>query len=107
MPGSRRSILALINARFRDWHVFANARTTGADHCAFRMVGWRTVTITEVMVGKSFAQFVAVQQWRPGQPALSPEQVGFARQVRDAGGVAGIAQRMGDCVSIEEIGEEA
>jgi hypothetical protein len=81
--------------------LFVNARP-GAEHGAFHLVGWRTVKITADMVGMNLAQFAAVKE----SGRLTADEVNFARQVREAGGFAGVAQRIGGRVAIGEIGEE-
>jgi hypothetical protein len=57
------------------------------------------------MVGIDMAQFAAVDTRSRGG-ALTAEEQNFARQVREAGGFAGVAQRVGGGVAIGEIGEE-
>lgn len=54
------------------------------------LIGWRSITITPDMVGKTVAVFTAVEtKTRFGR--LSPDQANFLRVVHDAGGVAIIA----------------
>lgn len=62
--------------------------------------------ITEDMVGVTFAQFAAVETRSRGKRRLSPEERNFARQVREGGGFAGVAQIVNGRACIGEIGEE-
>jgi hypothetical protein len=63
------------------------------------LIGWAQVTITPEMVGKTVAQFLAVEvkgdgtPWRPGQRE-------FLQMVRDAGGRAGVARSVEDARKI-------
>jgi hypothetical protein len=50
------------------------------------LIGWRTVDITEDMVGQRVAVFVALEVKDRGR--LTPEQAGFLEVVRRAGGIA-------------------
>ena len=101
---SRPSLLALFNAAGR-FRLFVNSRV-GAEHCAFRLIGWRTVRVTPDMIGRDIAQFVAIEEWSPGKPGLSPEKANFARQVESAGGFAAIGMRFAGRANAEEIREE-
>jgi hypothetical protein len=50
-------------------------------------IGWRTVTITQDMVGKQFAQFVSIEvKTKTGR--ASPDQLNWQSVVNRAGGVA-------------------
>ena len=107
----RRSILELIETAHLSWRLFVNAMGRGLSgrslaECSFQLVGWRTVRVTEDMVGMDIAQFAVVETRSRGERVLSPEEMNFARQVREAGGFAGVAQRVGGGVAIGEIGEE-
>lgn len=54
-------------------------------------IGWKSVTITDDMVGTKIAQFVAIEEKSAsGRP--TKQQVNFIQAVRDAGGRAGIAK---------------
>jgi hypothetical protein len=99
----------MIEGLQRGWRLYATARgwqgrTVG--DCAFQAIGWRTLRITKDMVGMSIAQFAAVETRSQGGVALTPEEINFARQVREAGGFAGVAQLVGGKVVVGEIGEE-
>lgn len=67
-------------------------------------VGWRTVMITEDMVGKPMAQFVAAELKTLKYRKATEEQVNFLHQVADAGGLAMIVNEMPEGeMSITEI----
>lgn len=62
------------------------------------LLGWRTVKITQDMVGQEIAQFAAVEIKTPiGR--LSPEQINFIRVVKEAGGLAVVARSVRDAES--------
>jgi hypothetical protein len=58
------------------------------------LIGWRTVEVTEDMVGSSIAVFTAIEVKDRGRP--TPQQLNFLEAVTNAGGIAGVAR------SIEE-----
>jgi hypothetical protein len=58
-------------------------------------IGWRQVLITPDMVGKTVAQFVAVEM-KDGEGRLSPAQRHFLEVVQQAGGVALVARDPAD-----------
>jgi hypothetical protein len=110
LPG-RHSLLELIEAGHHGWRLFVNVVGRGwigrgPRECAFQYVGWRTVKVTQDMVGMEIAQFATVETRSRGARRLTPEERNFAHQVREAGGFAGVAQRVGGSVAIGEIGEE-
>jgi hypothetical protein len=53
-------------------------------------LGYCTVTITPDMIGRTIAQFVAIEAKRPGEHA-SDDQQKFLTRVAVAGGIAGVA----------------
>lgn len=55
------------------------------------LIGWKRITITEDMVGKTLAVFAAVEVKTPTGRA-SKDQLNFISQVRAQGGIAGIAR---------------
>ncbi len=56
------------------------------------LIGWRRVRITEEMVGKEIAQFVAIECKMPGnEKKASQEQKNFVDLVNNEGGIACIA----------------
>lgn len=54
------------------------------------LIGWRTVIVTEDMVGKQIAVFRAVEE-KTGRDSLSEDQANFLNQVSSAGGIAELA----------------
>lgn len=82
--------------------------TAGLGPGSFDLIGWIPTVITPDMVGKTIARFVAVDAKTAGYKRLSPEQLIFARNVKSAGGFAGVAMRIEETgeVHIAEIGEE-
>jgi hypothetical protein len=63
------------------------------------IIGWKTVEVTPDMVGKKVALFVAIETKSPrGRP--SPEQLNFIQQVKEAGGLAGVAKSDDDALTI-------
>lgn len=63
------------------------------------LIGYRSVTITQAMVGKRFAQFVAVECKAPGGEP-SDDQNSFIGRIQAAGGIAGIARSREDAEEI-------
>lgn len=57
------------------------------------LIGWRPVEITEDMVGKTLALFVAVECKTPAYNRASKDQKNFLGQLAQAGGEALIARR--------------
>lgn len=62
------------------------------------LIGWKSVVVTQEMVGRKIAVFCGLEIKRPGAGA-DGKQLEFIARVNDAGGCAGIAH------SIEEAGE--
>lgn len=56
------------------------------------LVGWRPLVITADMVGKTVAQFAAVEVKTESYKNLTEEQVNFLQQVLGAGGIALVAR---------------
>ncbi len=53
------------------------------------LIGWKTVKITQEMVGTEIAQFVAIEVKRPGgYPTVA--QLNFLNAVHRAGGIANV-----------------
>jgi hypothetical protein len=63
------------------------------------LIGWRSITITQDMVGQRFAQFVAVEV-KNSTGKLSKVQGAFLLTVAEAGGRAGVARSVTDAVHI-------
>ena len=71
---------------------------------SFDLVGWRPLLITADMVGRTVAQFATVDAKTAGYSRMSLDQKMWSRNVREAGGFAGVAVRREGGVEIEEIG---
>lgn len=66
------------------------------------LIGWTTKTITPEMVGKKVAIFTAIEvKTSKGKP--TDEQKNFIQQVRNNGGIAGIARSESEAVEIVTI----
>lgn len=63
------------------------------------LIGFKPVTVTPDMVGKTVAVFVAVEVKTPNGKA-TPEQVNFVNRVKEHGGIAGIARSVDDVLAI-------
>lgn len=59
------------------------------------LIGFRSVVITQTMVGKRIAQFVALEG-KTDTGKTSKEQDIFLSVVRNAGGIAGVIRCVGD-----------
>lgn len=55
------------------------------------LIGWRSVKITADMVGKTVAQFVAIE-CKSATGKVSDDQMRFIAAVKKAGGVAGVTR---------------
>lgn len=62
------------------------------------LIGWRSITITEDMVGKTIAVFTAIET--KDLADVTPEQENFIAQVQQAGGYAGVAHNVGEARAI-------
>lgn len=80
------------NAQTKDgrWIKFGVGYPGGGD-----LIGWRTVTITQDMVGKPLAQFMSVEVKAP-KGRIRPEQLNWAEVVKRAGGIAVVARSVED-----------
>jgi len=63
------------------------------------LIGWKSITVTPEMVGRSLAVFVAVEVKGP-KTRITPEQTNFIDRVISAGGLAGIARSVKDARNI-------
>jgi len=63
------------------------------------LIGWRTVTITQAMVGTRLAVFTSIEVKTP-KGRVRPEQQAWLTAVTQAGGIAGIARSVTDAVAI-------
>lgn len=55
------------------------------------LVGWHTIRITADMIGCKVAVFTSIEAKRPTGGRTSADQVNWLQQVRDAGGIAVVA----------------
>jgi hypothetical protein len=63
------------------------------------IIGWKSVTITDKMVGRRMAIFVSIETKAQGR-GPSPDQINWMQQVTAAGGLAGIARNCQDALEI-------
>lgn len=63
------------------------------------LIGWRTVTVTPDMIGKRLALFLAIEV-KTTTGAIRKEQITFINNVRNAGGLAGVARTPDDAVAL-------
>jgi hypothetical protein len=56
------------------------------------LIGWKTVTVTQDMVGKKVALFTAVEVKSEIKSVASAAQINFLTVIREMGGVAGLAR---------------
>ncbi len=63
------------------------------------LIGWTPVEITEDMVGSTIAVFTALEvKTKSGR--ASKKQLAFIRQVKEAGGIAGIARNEKEAIKL-------
>ena len=63
------------------------------------LIGWRTVTITQAMVGTRLAIFTSIEVKTP-TGRIRPEQQAWLEAVTHAGGLAGIARSVTDAQAL-------
>ena len=63
------------------------------------LIGWRTVTITQAMVGTRIAVFTSIEVKTP-TGRVSPTQQAWLSLVQAAGGLAGIARSVTDAQAL-------
>jgi hypothetical protein len=63
------------------------------------LIGFKPVTITPEMVGRTVAIFTAIEVKTPGGKP-TPEQLHFVKRVKDHGGIAGIARSVEEMLAI-------
>ena len=63
------------------------------------LIGWRTVTITQAMVGTRLAVFLSIEV-KTATGRLRPEQQQWIHAVTQAGGIAGIARSVTDAQAL-------
>ena len=61
--------------------------------------GWTPVVITQEMVGKTVAVFTAIEV-KTAKGRATPDQINFIKQVKDCGGIAGVARCEEDAIGI-------
>lgn len=73
--------------------IIENPRPLHAGLCegSSDLIGWTTVEVTPDMVGRKVAVFTAVEV-KTNKGRVSDEQANFIQQVRNAGGIAGVAR---------------
>jgi len=59
------------------------------------LIGWRTITVTQAMVGTRLAIFTSIEVKTP-TGRIRPEQQAWLEAVTHAGGIAGIARSVDD-----------
>jgi ribosomal protein S19 len=63
------------------------------------IVGWKSLIVTEDMIGDKIAQFVGTEvKTKNGRP--TKEQINFINRLLDAGGIAGVARSPQDAVDL-------
>lgn len=63
------------------------------------LIGWQTMEVTQDMVGRRVAIFLAIEvKTASGKP--TPEQLNFLKRVHDAGGRSGVARSIDDVLAI-------
>lgn len=83
------------DAVLRDWRRIQFGLCPGSAD----LIGWRSLTITPDMVGKTIAQLVAVEvKTEDGSPNKTQRE--FLTVVRNAGGIACIARSVEDVLSV-------
>jgi hypothetical protein len=63
------------------------------------LIGWRTVIITQAMVGSRIAVFTSIEVKTP-TGRIRPEQQAWFETVTQAGGLAGIARSVDDALQM-------
>ena len=69
------------------------------------LIGWRTVTITEEMVGQKIAVFTSIEV-KNSSGRVRPEQQQWLDAVQKAGGIAAVARSVADCERLGLTGAE-
>ena len=63
------------------------------------LIGWKSIVVTESMLGSRLAVFVAIEV-KDGSGRTTPEQDHFISVVAGAGGLAGVARSTEDAMDI-------
>ena len=69
--------------------------TFGLTRGSADLIGWRTITVTQAMVGTRLAIFTSIEVKTP-TGRVRPEQQAWLEAVLQAGGIAGIARSVED-----------
>lgn len=80
------------------WIVYGLCNPGGSD-----LIGWRSVVVTQDMVGKPIAQFVALEVKRARGGKLTPEQRGFLHNVAAAGGLSGVCTSEAEAAKVLQL----
>lgn len=84
--------------RFQDitgrWIQFGVGNPGGSD-----LIGFRSVTISQQHVGRTFAIFCAIE-CKSSKGVVTAEQENFLSTVRRSGGIAGVARSVADAESL-------
>ena len=64
------------------------------------LIGWRTITVTQAMVGTRLAIFTSIEVKTPTGGRIRPEQQAWLEAVHHAGGIAGIARSVTDAQAL-------
>jgi hypothetical protein len=59
------------------------------------LIGWKEIEVTNQLVGKKIAVFVALEV-KSEKGKASPEQITFLQNVKNAGGICGVARSVQD-----------
>lgn len=81
--------------------IIENARPLNAGLCvgSSDLIGWKTVEITQEMVGEKIAIFTAIEV-KSKYSKASKEQINFLQQVKLCGGICGIAKTQDEAIQI-------
>lgn len=96
---SRRSVLFRNNqGAYKDdggrWIKYGVCNPGGSD-----LIGWTSKTVTQDMVGSKVAIFTAVEV-KTAKGRATEAQLNFIEQVKQAGGIAGIARSADDALAL-------
>lgn len=67
------------------------------------IIGWKSVEVTNEMVGTKIAVFVAIEA-KTGKAKPTGEQTTFIQRVKDAGGIAGVARSVDEAIALLKSG---
>ncbi len=101
-------IIEMMNAHFVKFGVLvpSTEKRKGKVHGgSLDLIGWRTVRIRPEHVGKDIAQYMEFDAKTPEYSRMSMDQKNRVKQIRRAGGVAGIFRRSDKGVEIDVLSE--